>query len=289
MNKMPENRSEPVSGCVNLHGKIEAVVFDLDDTILHDDLSISAYTVQVFRRLQKEHIHLIAASGRAQQSMKPYVDQLGCISVYISCNGAEIWHGGTDELIYQDLLSPELSMEIADFGEKHDCYSQTYEGKYFCFNRYGKFAESYARSSRLTGRYVGDLRQYIREPRNKILMMDDEHKIAQMYQEAVKQFGGRVSVTCSKPYYLEFNPLNATKGKALALASSYLGIDVGNVIAFGDSLNDLSMFETAGFAVIVENGWESVRSSCDFVCGANNDDGPARFLEERCLTEELPL
>ena len=257
-----------------------AVVFDLDDTILHDDLTISEYTVQVLRKLHSDGFCIIAASGRAQPSMKPYVEQLGCVDAYISCNGAEIWDGLSDSLLRHELFSAETATEIARFAEEHDCYAQTYEEDRFCFNRYGEYADRYAVSARLKGVYVGKLSEYIHEPRNKILLMDDEARIAVMYKEAVRRFSGRASVTCSKPFYLEFNPVRATKGIALHTLAEHLGIRNEQIIAFGDSLNDLSMLRTAGTSVTVSNGWQEIRPFCTYICGSNNEDGPAHFLDD---------
>ena len=103
---------------------MNAVVFDLDDTLLHDDLTISDFTVRVFQALASKGFHIIAASGRSQFSMKPYLDQLACVSAYISSNGAEIWDGPAHRLIRKELFSAELSREIACFAEQHDCYAE---------------------------------------------------------------------------------------------------------------------------------------------------------------------
>ena len=267
---------------------MKGVVFDLDDTLLRDDLSISGFSVRVFRKLRERGFHIIAASGRAQLSMKPYVDQLGCVSLYISCNGAEIWSGSSHRLIRRELFPAETAVEIARFGEKHGVYAQVYQGDSFFFNQYGIHAERYAAASKLTGVYAGRLSEFIHEPRNKILMIDCEEKIAAMYSEARKQFDGRVSVTCSKPIYLEFNPLNATKGIALKAAAEHLGILADEFIAFGDSLNDLSMLRTAGKAITVSNGWKEIRPFCDDVCESNNEDGPAHYLNDHYLNGEIP-
>ena len=268
---------------------LKAVSFDLDDTLLHTDLSISPFSVSVFQRLSRQGISIIPASGRAQLSMKPYVEQLGCAALYISCNGAEIWKGDTHQLLYQVLLPEELTLEIAEFAEAHDCYAQVYEGDGFYYNRHGEFADRYACSARLTGHYVGDLRRFIREPRNKILMIAEESRIAAMLQEARARFGGRASVTCSKPCYLEFNPLNATKGNAVRWAASYLKISTSGLIAFGDSLNDLSMLQEAGCAVTVANGWKEIVPYCDAVCASNDEDGPARYLDEHFPDQEARI
>lgn len=268
---------------------MKAVIFDLDDTLLHDDLTISDYSVRVFRRLCADGFFIIAASGRAQLSMKPYVDLLACVKAYISCNGAEIWDGETHRLIHQELFPAETAVEIARFAERHHCYAQVYQGDSFFFNQHDIYAERYAAAAKLKGVFVGKLSEFIREPRNKILMMADESTIASMYNEASGLFAGYASVTCSKPYYLEFNPPNATKGKALLRLAPYLGISTEDVIAFGDSLNDLSMLQAAGLAVTVSNGWKEVRPYCDFICLSNNEDGPAHYLNENYLNSEVVL
>ncbi len=262
---------------------MNAVVFDLDDTILHDDLTISDFTVRVFRALHQKGFHIIAASGRSQFSMRPYIDQLGCISVYISSNGAEIWDGPSHSLISHELFSAELSREIAVFAESHDCYAHVYDGSCFFFNRYGIWADRYAAATRLTGVYVGKLSEYIHEPRNKILLIDNEGRISAMYSEACALFDNRASVTCSKPIYLEFNPLNAVKGKALETVCSMLGILPSDTVAFGDSLNDVSMLRTAGLGMMVSNGWKEIAPYCDGQCLSNNEDGPAKYMKEHFL------
>ena len=266
---------------------MKAVVFDLDDTLLRDDLSISAFTVSVFRALHRKGFAVVAASGRAQLSMKPYVEKLGCVDAYISCNGAEIWDGSSHTLLHQVQFPTETALDIARFAEKHDCYAQVYEGGRFCFNRQGIYAERYAASARLTGCFVGRLSDYIHEPRNKILIIDEPARISFLYREAVTLFADRASVTCSKPQYLEFNPLSATKGNALVTVASYLKISPEFFIAFGDSLNDLSMLQNAGISVAVSNGWEEIRKICHHICGSNNQDGPARFLCDRYLNGEV--
>lgn len=81
--------------------QVQAVVFDLDDTLLRDDRTISPYTVDVIRRVAAAGIHVIPASGRARDSMRPFVEQLGCASLYIACNGAEVWTP-THELLLRE-------------------------------------------------------------------------------------------------------------------------------------------------------------------------------------------
>ena len=255
-----------------------AAAFDLDDTLLRDDLTISDYTLSVLRALSAAGVAVIPASGRAQMSMMPFIRRLSPVPLYIACNGGEIWSGSGELLHAAPPFSAETGKAVAAFGKRHHVYAQTYDGSYFYYNEESDWSRKYAAASMLRGQYVGDLEAYIQEPRNKILMMAEPEKIEAMRREAEVLFAGRVSVTCSKPWFLEFNPAEATKGCALQKAADLLHIPLEKVIAFGDGLNDLSMMRAAGRGVLMENGRPVLRDQVDDICLSNQEDGVARYL-----------
>lgn len=265
--------------------KTQAIAFDLDDTLLRGNRTVSDFTITVLRKAAARGIHIIPASGRARDSMKPFVEQIGCASLYVSCNGAEIWTPEHKE-VAREMLDVELAREVARYGVARDCYAQTYAGRYFYYSRRGRWAEAYAESSMLEGVYVGDLEAFLTQPTPKILMMDEEQKIADMLKEAGSLFAGRLSICCSKPYFLEFNPLRATKGIALARCAELLGFEMANTVAFGDSLNDLSMLESAGTGVAMANAREDVKARITRHCLSNGEDGVARYIDEYILSGE---
>ncbi len=267
--------------------QLKAASFDLDDTLLRDDLTISSFTKEVFHRLRDTGFIFIAASGRTSMSMKPFVDDLDCVSLCISCNGAQIWDPVTGQVFCREMFPVELCHEIAAFGNEFDCYAQTYSDDKFYFNEYSEYSKRYASASKLPGEYVGDLVKYIQEPRSKILMMAEEGKIASMLEKARKRFENRASVTCSKPYFLEFNPVQATKGSALKKAAEMLRISTMDIAAFGDSLNDMPMLSTAGWSVAVANARPEVIAACSDICPSNQEDGVAHYLLKHILKEEV--
>ena len=94
---------------------IRAIAFDLDDTLLRPDASVSDYTVDVLRRTAERGIIILPASGRTRDSMWPAVQRIGCASAFISCNGADVWT--TDrELLTQELLPVELGQDMRPTG-----------------------------------------------------------------------------------------------------------------------------------------------------------------------------
>ncbi|MBQ4580681.1 MAG: HAD family phosphatase [Clostridia bacterium] len=274
---------------------IRAIAFDLDDTLLRPDTSVSDYTVDVLRRAAAQGIIILPASGRTRDSMWPAVSRIGCASAFISCNGADVWslrpisgslspQSGNDcPLLMQELLPVELAHEVARFASDRGVYCQTYSPDRFFYSMLNEYAASYEKSSSLQGEYVGDLTAFIRQPVTKLLMMDSPERIAALYEEAMALFAGRASLTCSKAYFLECNPLRATKGNALKWCAQHFGFAMSELLAFGDSLNDVSMLEAAGTGVAMANAREDVKAMGFPICGSNEEDGVARYIEQHIL------
>ena len=63
-----------------------------------------------------------------------------------------------------------------------------------------------------------------------------------------------------------------------------LGLE--RVICFGDSNNDLSMFEAADEAYAPANANDAVKSAATAVIGHHDEEGIARFLRKRFALEE---
>ncbi|MGH3496499.1 MAG: HAD family hydrolase [Nocardioidaceae bacterium] len=78
----------------------------------------------------------------------------------------------------------------------------------------------------------------------------------------------------------EISAAGVTKAAALASWCTDLGIDQGEVWAFGDMPNDLPMLAWAGRSYAVANAHPDVLAMADRRCGSNDDDGVAEVLEQ---------
>lgn len=262
---------------------IHAIAFDLDDTLLRSDGSISAYTVDVLRRVHERGVIIIPASGRTFGSMMKAVPPIIHLSACLaSCNGSEIW-SPEGALMMQELLPVPLAHEVAAFAAERGVYCQTYAPDRFFYTVENEWAASYAKLSSLEGECVGDLTAFIQKPVTKLLMMDEPERVAALLEEAKALFGSRASLTCSKPYFLECNPLRATKANALRWCAAHFGFAMEDLLCFGDSLNDVSMLQAAGTGVCVANAREDVKALGFPVCRSNDEDGVASYIEEHIL------
>lgn len=70
------------------------------------------------------------------------------------------------------------------------------------------------------------------------------------------------------------------KGKGVERVCRHLGIPVQDSIAFGDSMNDKEMMETAAISVCMENGSERLKAIADMICPPVTEDGLYRGFEK---------
>ena len=263
---------------------IEYIVTDCDDTLLHDDLTISDYTQSILQEAHRRGIHVILASGRSAASVRPIAEKLNLSEPYIACNGGMTIADG--QIIEEIVFSVETARACAAFYNEHDIYWQYYSGEHFYYSRECEYNVSYSQSSFLSGILVGNDPRVIDHPIPKVLGIDTPERIAVAYPLAVARFEGLANVVLSKPFFLELNPLGASKGDALARLAAKLPLTPDNTIVFGDSLNDLSMIRWSNHSVAVKNARDEVKQAARFVCEANNDDGVAKMIEHYVLRGE---
>ena len=79
--------------------------------------------------------------------------------------------------------------------------------------------------------------------------------------------------------WIDIHHRSGSKGGAVELLKEELGLK--QVICFGDSDNDLSMFALADEAYAPENAKAEVKAAATAVIGHHDADGIARFLRER--------
>lgn len=262
--------------------RIDAIVSDMDDTLLNDELKLSDYTLDVLKRCTERGIRVIPASGRAMDSMLPYLRQLNTGCPAIGCNGAQLIAPDLTLLSCQE-FEPELAREIVSFMQEQDFYVQVYKDAYFYYATECDPAKLYKKSTGMKGKAVGDLLRFLTFPTPKVLGISHPEEVARVLPVAEKRFEGRVSFAVSKPFFLEAEPPEVSKGNALRQLSQLIGIKPETTLVFGDSLNDVSMLNWTPNSVAMENGRPEVKAAAKYICQPNHMDGVARFIEEHVL------
>ena len=82
---------------------------------------------------------------------------------------------------------------------------------------------------------------------------------------------------------MELNAPGISKGRGLMALAERLGLALDEVMAVGDSGNDLTMLEAAGLGVAMGNATEEIKQAADVITADNNHDGVAEAIEKYVL------
>ena len=129
-------------------------------------------------------------------------------------------------------------------------------------------------------RRVPDFADYITFPVNKCLMTGAPEYLAELERRMQKQFGERLSIYRSEPYFLEFMPPNVDKAKSLEKLLEKLSLTREETVCCGDGFNDISMIEYAGLGVAMANAQPPVQERADYVTASNDEDGIIKVIEK---------
>ena len=101
--------------------------------------------------------------------------------------------------------------------------------------------------------------------------------VSDRLKEAVK---GEYDIMRVGHGWTEVGILGVSKGQAVLDYAARYDIKPEEIMVFGDSENDLSMFKIAGRAVVMENGMESAKAHATDMILSNDESGVAHFIEK---------
>ena len=106
---------------------IRMIAIDLDDTLLHDDISVSSYTKDTLRRVMEKGIPVVIATGRMFQAARPWGKEIGLGDVPMICyTGALVGMCRSGRILEHVTMDLELARDILETGRTHGWYMHTY-------------------------------------------------------------------------------------------------------------------------------------------------------------------
>ena len=267
--------------------KYKLVALDLDGTLTNSKKEITPYTRQILLQAQEEGIRLVLASGRPTYGVAPLADQLelGKYEGYIlSYNGGEIVDWKTRELMYKNLLDPEVLPYLYRCAQENDFAIVTYEGKYILTE---KPNDAYVLKEAILNvmqiKPVENFLKAIKHPVAKCLITGEPNRLAQLEKKMQAQLDGKMGVFRSEPYFLELVPRGIDKAESLSVLLQKLHLTKEELVAIGDGFNDLSMIQYAGLGIAMGNAQEIVKQHADVISLTNDEDGVAYAIKKYVL------
>ncbi|HNY30528.1 MAG TPA: Cof-type HAD-IIB family hydrolase [Fibrobacteria bacterium] len=266
------------------------IVLDLDDTLLREDLTISPRTRDALMRAQAQGVRVVLASGRPTGAIWRYARELELASNggwIISFNGAVVTDCATGTPVFEQALARDLIHEIHDLAREHDAGILSYVDDRIVTPRANPWTEVERGLTGMDVVEVPDFKKAIARDAIKVIVVDEPERLKATAERLRPRVDGRMNMVISKPFFLEFTSLGIDKKHSLQRLAERLSVKSSEVMAVGDSYNDLGMLDWAGLGVCMANGPQAVRDAADHVTASNMDDGVAMAVE-RFVFDEGP-
>jgi Cof subfamily protein (haloacid dehalogenase superfamily) len=213
------------------------------------------------------------------RSVKPYLEAAGIDDPVICYQGAVVADPATDRFLRHVPIPVELARETIAVLRDEGFHVNCYVNDELYVDQVTPEAERYASFQHLPIHEVGDLASWLSEPPTKLVTIGDPEQLDGLEARMKARFGGRLYISKSLPFFLEFASPDVTKGSGLEFVAEHLGFARERTIAFGDGENDVELLERAGFGVAVANAHPRVLAAADWVCPPAAEEGVAQVIE----------
>jgi Cof subfamily protein (haloacid dehalogenase superfamily) len=221
----------------------------------------------------------VLVTGRMFQSVRRYALEAGLDDPVVCYQGAVVAEPTTGRWLRHEPIPLELARETIAALNEEGFGLNCYVGDELYVSEITPEARRYADFQQLELHPVGDLLEWLTEPPTKLVVIGDPEVLDELKQRMLARFDGRLYISKSLPYFLEFASPDVTKAAGLDFLSEHLGFTRERTVAFGDGENDIELVDWAGYGVGVANAHERVKEVADFVCPSVDEEGVAQVLE----------
>ncbi|MDO4537057.1 MAG: HAD-IIB family hydrolase [Coriobacteriales bacterium] len=278
---------------------IGAAFYDLDGTILSLDY-ISPRTIAAMEETTRAGCVNVVCTGR-NFPIVPDILKYGSVDLYITVNGGQILDPLGNHLLSKAIpkqKAVDLAAWLHEEGAGLNCLTSICA--YFENQLVSYMTQAVHRvehSDRLTDEA---LKLEITSQKNKLIVnditpalgfVDDQTNFVekmgacfdteQDLERCVAQLNARgdLQIAVVTPTEIEITLLGVDKGSGIEWVMTQLGLDKSQLVAFGDSGNDLPVRPYVGTFVAVDNASDEVKAVANNVVDSIGEDGVAKWLE----------
>jgi Cof subfamily protein (haloacid dehalogenase superfamily) len=252
---------------------------DLDRTLIWDDAALRPRTRAALGRARAAGLRVIVVTGRMFRSVRPYLEEAGLDDPVVCYQGAVVAEPASGRFLRHEPIPLELARETIAALQADDFHVNCYVDDELFVARMTPEAERYASFQNLPVHPVGDLLEWLSAPPTKLVTIGDPEVLDGLEARMKARFDGRLYISKSLPYFLEFASPEVTKASGLAFLADHLGFTRDLTIAFGDGENDVELLQWAGYGIAVANAHHRVLAVADWVCPPADEEGVAQVLE----------
>ena len=273
--------------------EVKAVFFDIDGTLVNDRKSVLKSTKDAIKIVKEQGVLVGVATGRGPFFVKDLMEDLN-LDFAVTYNGQYILT--KDKVLFTSPISKLHLRQLITYAKKEGkeialgTKDAMVGSKIMSFGM-GSFSQRISRFvpsvltrtvshsfNRLVSKIVPqkeeDLLYLMNQPIYQVLMLmtpEESEKAAADFDD--------LKLTRSNPFAVDIINRGNSKLEGIRRVGKEYGFDLNQVMAFGDSDNDLEMLAGVGMSVAMGNGSSSVKEVAKHITTSNQQDGIHKALE----------
>jgi Cof subfamily protein (haloacid dehalogenase superfamily) len=256
--------------------RIQAVVTDLDGTVVRSDFSISAATLHALDQVRAAGIAFVIATARTPQGLEHFQALAQRTALSVCCSGAIGWSSRDKTRTWMDEMGAPEIRRVVDLAVDEGAGVASFDGSLW------RMTDEYYRLSPTQPH--GPARMVVASSalaETPCCTMAVRHRDGDLDRIAALVASGSDSAALShvgRSTVLDVTAEGVDKGTGTVRALETLGLAPDAAISFGDMPNDLAMFRVTGRSYSIGSADAAVMLAATEVLPSVEDDGFARKI-----------
>ena len=271
-------------------------ISDLDGTLLNNKSKITSHTADLLNRISDNGVLFTVATARTLSTTVPILSGLRLKCPLVLMNGVCLFDPVKKKTILTHGIDHKTGRRIEDIFHKYGKYPLVY------FEKNSKMRVEYQKLTTQSQKdYVGLRQQFYHKDFIQVddfsfygdnnfiyvVTLDKKEEIDPIYREicSMQELDCNFYMdTYSGEYFLEISTKGVSKASGALWVKEKMNAD--RLVAFGDNMNDLALFQIADESYATSNACEELKSAATGVIGSNEEDAVAEYIFKRYCKEK---
>lgn len=272
-----------------LKPEYKLLILDVDGTLIGHGAYPSPRVTEAVKAAKESGVMIALGTGRASEACYHLLRHLELEGLHIFFDGAAVVEWPSNDIIVLRSLPPRATEHLIKLARDHSLFLEIYAHDFYFIEDDNELAEHQRRKLQITP-LVTDLMSLvdrIRVVKGQLLAANPEEK--RRADIVTEQMAGFCKMAWSLDpsngiYFGNAIANSASKGSALRDLVDYVGINLDQSLAIGDSYNDLNIFQVVHTKVAMGHAPDALKKTADWVAPSVDEDGVAVAIEKFILS-----
>ncbi|MGG3892211.1 Cof-type HAD-IIB family hydrolase [Metabacillus fastidiosus] len=265
------------------------LALNIDGTLLRSNGRLQPSTKEAIQYVQKKGVAVTLVTNRHFQSARKLAKALKLKTFYVTHGGAFIANK-LDDPFFEKRISEEKTFNLIQVLENYNCHIRVVHERFSIGNK-KKTPDNMVNKTLLNTsdtifyplQFVDSLGDtLLDEPASALkieaVFNDEEYK--KEAAETIRAAFEDIDLKMIQPKKLELVAKGVSKENGLRTLARHLNIPMEEIVAIGDSIDDLDMISQVGLGVAMSNAPFEVKKAADWVTRTNDQQGVEYMVKE---------